>query len=210
MTQLPLSPIAQQTLALAGVVQSAKLVDKLAKTGYDDPEILETQIHALLATDPPSTEAVFIDRHHLRNGLNTLKQLLNQEADDLAEVMRYSLSMVHLQGKLSSRKDMLGAIASRLEQAKQQAKHFSPNHENVIANLASIYIDTISTFRFRIQVNGNPTYLQQEAVVNKIRCLLLSGIRCSVLWRQCGGSRLKLLLNRKRYVETCEQLLRLN
>jgi len=210
MNSSPLSRHAEQVLALAGVVQAAMLVDKLAKTGYDDAESVQTQVHSLLATDPASTEAVFVDRYHMRSGLTALRKMLNQEGEDFAEVLRYSLSMIHLQNKLSSRNDMLAAIGSRIEQAKNQAEHFSPDHENVIANLASIYTDTISTFRFRIQVNGNPVYLRQDATVNKIRTLLLSGIRCAILWRQCGGGRIKLLFNRKRYIQACDELLRMN
>ena len=210
MNNSPMTAYSEQVLALAGLVQAAMLVDKLAKTGYDDAEPLKTQVHALLVTDPPSTESVFVDRYHLRSGLSALRKMLNQDGDDFAEVLRYSLSMIHLQNKLSRRKDMLAAIGSRIDQAKSQAEHFSPDHENVIANLASIYTDTISTFRFRIQVNGNPVYLRQDATVNKIRTLLLSGIRCAILWRQCGGSRIKLLFNRKRYVQACDELLRMN
>ncbi len=201
------SKLVNQVISLAGIVQAVQLVEKLANSGYDDSEQFATMVHALLETEPGSTEAVFIDRHHLKPGLETLVKLLNQEQDASGDVMRYCLGIVHLERKLNARKDMLALIGSRLAQAKNQATHFSPTHSNVIANIASIYLDTISTFAFRIQVNGNSTHLQQETTVNKIRCLLLAAIRCAVLWRQNGGGRIKMILQRRKYADTAQALL---
>ena len=89
-------------------------------------------------------------------------------------------------------------IANRLDQAANQLEHFPSNHDNVVANLADIYTDTISTFRFRIQVTGDHNYLTQQRIANQIRVLLFSGIRAAMLWKQFGGSRLHLLFYRKR------------
>ena len=218
--------IRNQVIALAGVAQAAALVDKLARTGYDDSEAFNTLVHALLQTDPLSTESVFMDRHHLRLGLNTLRQILQQgnaPQDDVnehynySEILRYTLSMVHLERKLSGNKQMLATVGKHLEQVKRQVEHFQVNdgaspyrNENVIANIASIYVETVSTFRFRIQVNGNPNYLQQELIVHKIRCLLLCGIRSAVLWRQMGGGRFTILFHRKKHAEMAAELLRLH
>ena len=92
---------------------------------------------------------------------------------------------------------MLNQIGERLEQASRQAEHFSTSHTNVIANLAQVYQDSISTFRHRIQVNGYADYLQQESIAQRIRCLLFAGIRAAMLWHQLGGRRRHLILNRK-------------
>ena len=218
--------IRNQVLALAGLAQAATLVDKLARTGIDDSESYATLVHALLQTDPPSTEATFIDKNHLRSGLATLRHLLAQEPvtdreKNYSEILRYMLSMVHLESKLSKRNEMLTAIGKRLGEVNNQVTHFSSSqgtnlehngllHPAVIANIALIYTDTISTFRFRIQVNGNPRHLQDETVINKIRALLLCGIRCAVLWHQVGGSRFRLLWNRKQHAEIADSLLKLH
>lgn len=219
--------IHNQIIALAAVAQAATLIDKLARTGYDDSESFKTLIHGLLETQPSSTAAVFIDSQHLRLGLETLRYLLQQgdtkanSNHNYSEIMRYCLSMLHLERKLGSRQDMLETIGKRIQQVKSQTEHFRPGeetgklhsgmlHENVLANIASIYTDTLSTLRFRVQVNGNPTYLQQELMVHKIRSLLLCGIRAAVLWRQVGGGRLTLLLKRKQYAQITSELLRLH
>jgi len=207
-----------QILALAGVAQAALLVDKLARTGIDDAEAFDTLVHGLLELHPANTEAVFIDRRHLRPGLETLQNLLRQDqrkgGTQLSEVLRYTLSMLHVERKLNSDKAMLGTIGKRLEQVKRQIELFNPgpdsgalHQDRVLSNIAALYTDTISTFRFRIQVNGNPRHLQQEVVVHRIRCLLLCGIRAAVLWRQVGGNRFTLLFNRKKHVAMASELL---
>jgi high frequency lysogenization protein len=103
---------------------------------------------------------------------------------------------------------MMDVIGSRLDKSRQQAEHFSKNHENVIAGLAEIYSDTISTFSFRIQVLGEYRHLQQTRIANQIRTLLFAGIRSAVLWRQLDGRRLKIILHRNKIARIAEQLLK--
>ena len=208
--------IENQVIALAAVAQAATLIDRLARTGQDDSEAFKTLVHGLLEMNPRSTAEIYIDPAHLRTGYQTLCYLLQsgggtpETRQNNAEIMRYCLSMLHLERKLVTRKDMLDTVGHRLEQVKAQIEHFRPSdesgkihggylHKSVLANIASVYTDTLSTLRFRVQVNGNPTHLQQEQVVHRIRTLLLCGIRAAVLWRQIGGTRLGLLLKRKDY-----------
>ena len=124
------------------------------------------------------------------------------------DAMRYALGALHLQKKLAGRKDMLNTIANRIEQAANQAEHFSSTHENVVGNLGQIYSETISTFRFRIQVMGDYNYLQQTRIASQIRALLLAAIRSAMLWRQVGGNRWQLLLQRKALAAEVDKLLR--
>lgn len=68
------------------------------------------------------------------------------------------------------------------------------SHANVFASVAETYSSTLSSFRFRIQVTGNPTYLQQPMNTNRVRSYLLAGIRATTLWRQVGGRKWHLVL----------------
>jgi high frequency lysogenization protein len=200
----------ETTLALAGVVQAALLVEQVAKTGYLQSDAYKCSIDSLLDLNPSSTLAVYGgDVQNLRSGLEGLREMLTGQHQH-QEAMRYALGALHLQKKLAGRKDMLNVIASRIGQAGNQAEHFSSTHENVIANLANLYSETISTFRFRIQVMGDYNYLQQARIANQIRALLLAAIRSAMLWRQLGGSRLQLLLQRKAILSCVEELLRTN
>lgn len=196
------------TLALAGVVQAASLVEQVAKTGYVQANAYKCSIDSLLDLNPASTLAIYGgDVQNLRPGLEALRDMLVGQHKH-QEALRYALGALHLQKKLAGRKDMLNVVASRINQANNQAEHFSSTHENVIANLANLYSETISTFRFRIQVMGDYNYLQQTRIANQIRALLLAAIRSAMLWRQLGGSRLQLLLKRKAILNCVEELLR--
>ncbi|MEE3191683.1 MAG: DUF489 family protein, partial [Pseudomonadota bacterium] len=102
---------------------------------------------------------------------------------------------------------MLDALGQGIQQASRQAEHFSNAHPNTIAALADLYKQTLSQLSFRIRVTGNPTYLQNAGTADKVRAILLSGIRAAILWRQVGGRRWQLLFSRRRYSEICRDLL---
>lgn len=196
------------TLALAGIAQAAILVEQVAKTGYVQPDAYKCTIESLLDLNPASTLAVYGgDVQNLRLGLETLRNML-QGQHKHQDALRYCLGALHLQKKLANNKSMLRTLGNRLEQAAQQAEHFSSTHENVISNLGDLYSATISTFRFRIQVMGDQSYLSQPRIAHQIRALLLAAIRSTTLWRQLGGNRWQLLLQRKAIANCVDDLLR--
>lgn len=197
-----------QTIALAGVCQAANLVQQIAHNGQCSEASLETCIRSLFATDPATTLDVYGgDLPDIREGLVTLASILSQQSKQQdIEVLRYVLNLIHLESKLNRRSDMLDVIGSRIDQARHTASHFGYTHSNLISNLASVYADTISTFRLRIQVSGNPAVLQRDENAAKVRALLLAGIRSAVLWRQTGGRRWQLIFNRKKVIENARHL----
>lgn len=199
-----------RALALAGIFQAAALVDRLATTGYLPQEEFRTCVESLLAQNPESTLATYGgELSNLELGLRTLADSLGGLRKEAAQVhLRYLLGILHLQQKLSGRKDMLAIIGTRLTQANHQAEHFGSTHDNVIANLAGLYSDTISNFRYRIHVHGEATYLQQQRVANQVRTLLFSGIRSAMLWQQVGGRRWQIILYRKQLLARATELSR--
>lgn len=195
-------------LAAAGILQATALVEQLARTGYVPSDTYRCSIKSLLNLNPSNTQAVYGNLKDLKLGLDSLHSLLLSSKDLQSNTVRYSVGILHLQKRLAKRKDMLSVLGSRLKQAAAQAEHFDITHENVIANIADIYAETISTFQFRIQVEGDPDYLQQQRIANQVRALLLAGIRSVTLWRQLGGSRLHLLFYRKKLLQATEELLK--
>jgi high frequency lysogenization protein len=199
------------SIALAGLFQATGLVEQLAKTGYVPTDAYRTSIESLFAANPETALDVYgNDLTHLHSGLSLVREILQTGNGQQrhADALRYSLGVLHLQKKLNSRKDMLGVVGSRLKSAAQQAQHFSSTHDNVIANLGDLYSETISTFRFRIQVSGDYNYLQQQRIAHQVRALLLAAIRSATLWRQLGGNRWHLLFHRKKIAEAVDELLR--
>jgi high frequency lysogenization protein len=198
-----------RTLALAGVIQAATLVKQLACKGSINQDELTTCINSIFETDPASTLAVYGGSpKNLITGLQSLITLFTEGKQPKdQEIARYTISMLHLERQLIKKSNMMNIIQRGVERAKTQAYHFSATHDNVIANLASVYTDTISTFKFRIHVSGENTYLSNPNIINKIRSILLAGIRSAVLWRQLGGSRWQLVFGKRTMLQDAKMLL---
>ncbi len=197
-----------RTLALAGVFMIADLVKQIAQTGNADESDVETCLGSLFVENPDATEEVFEHLIHLRRGL---KVMIDQLGGDTArrdlDVTRYVVSLLHLERKLDTKSALMQRIEAGLASANQQRKHFPLTHANVLANLANIYADSISTLTPRIMVSGEPIHLNNEANASKIRALLLAGIRAAVLFRQVGGRRWQILLQRHRFYKEAQHLL---
>lgn len=200
----------QQVLALAGLFQAAFLVEQVAKTGQVSEEQLRTSIESLLDQNPASVEAVYGNKlSNLRIGLQEVKFLTDGQSrtGSSPDVIRYALSLLHLEGQLRKNKATLEVIGKGINNANRQLQHFNSTHENIIANLAGLYQDTISKFRYRIHVTGTAQHLQNSQNANKIRALLLAGIRSAMLWRQVGGRRWQLMFSRRKLNRAVIQLL---
>lgn len=193
-------PTSDQAIALAGVFHCAELVDKLAHNGYVSELQLGQAMTALLNQNPQSVMDLYGDLDNLELGMTSMRVAIEQDTKTTTDVMRYVIGIMYLARKLTSDKKRLTDIGEGIEIAGRQAEVFTPMHDNVVANIASLYSNTISTLPSRIKVRGNPLYLKQTAVAQRTRCLLFSGIRSAFLWHQLGGKRRHLLWQRKLFI----------
>lgn len=203
-------PTKQQALALAAIFQASNQVYKLAYTGDSDIETMEFSMSTLLNQNPDSLGQLYGPIDNLQDGLVTMQRFL-ENAKNISEhrhkeVISYVMSSIHLASKLSSDQQLLSKIENGIDKARLQAEHFSMIHDNVVTNVGALYQDTISKMRLRIQVMGSAVYLQQSGVAARIRCMLFAAIRNAFLWRQLGGKRRHLLLQRKAFVEVINKL----
>ena len=197
-----------QTIALAGISQACLLVKELASTGtVVNSTAIETSINSILKLDSDTVIDIYGDLSNIKSGLEQLKLQLTGRTIADPEQARYAASLVFLEKQLSNRPEMLNKIKVGVEKAQFQSETFGIMHENVLANLGDLYHSTISTLQPRIMVNGEEEFITQPAIINKIRTLLLSGIRSALLWRQCGGARWKFLFFRKKIQDEVEFLL---
>ena len=203
-------PTKQQALALAAVFQASNQVYKLAYNGVSDKEKMSFSMSTLLNQNPDSLDQLYGSIENLEDGLDSMKMFLenanNVSEPKYKEVISYVMSSIHLASKLSNDNQLLTKIDDGIDNARQQADHFSITHDNVYSNVGSLYQDTISNMRLRIQVMGSAVYLQQSAVAARIRCMLFAAIRNAFLWRQFGGKRRHLLIQRKAFLKVINQL----
>lgn len=195
-------------IALAAIVQSIVLVQQIADTGQVDQAEFETLLNSLLATSAPTTEAVYGNLSQLKMGTEQIiSQLSKKKSNKDIALLRHVISLLHLERQLAKRPQMLELIAKEIVQIPQQADYFgSINSPQVIARLADIYHRTISELTPRVQVQGDPAFLQQSDNVNKVRALLLAGIRAAMLWQQKGGRRWHFVFQSNKVLQSAVEL----
>lgn len=214
-----------QVVALAAVAQSAALVSKLALHGNASQTELLASVNALLALNPRSETDIYPNLGHLNLGLRTLDDMLSLgRSPENTSLVRYTWGMLSIRNKLDMNSAMQSNIRDRLQSiqslllvpenatpwrmAETEKTDGQLRQEQSFEQLATLYQDTISTLSHRIQVHGQEDYLQNDYVSNRVRSLLLAGIRSAVLWHQLGGRRWRLILYRKRLQETASALRR--
>ena len=130
--------------------------------------------------------------------------LLNAQGDQ--NLTRYWLSLLALEGKLSKNPDAKQTLGNRISRLKEQEIHYARDSETMLSIMANIYSDVISPLGKKIHILGSPDYLRQELVQNKIRAVLLAGIRSAVLWKQMGGTKWQILFFRRKLLATAKQI----
>ena len=201
--------IEQRTLALAGVAQAARIVDLAAKTGSWPTPFVEASIHSLFCFEPDAVDAVFGTPQGIRLGLEQLSACLSLSQDEsAAQTLRYTLAMLQLEKRFAKRDDLQSIVHARLKHAAYGADNFSSSINTLASGIAAIYQDTLSTLPYRIKITGSAQHLNSPQVADLVRSLLLCGVRAAFLWRQLGGSRFKLMLNRGDIRDTAARLAR--
>lgn len=198
----------EKTLALAAVIQAVGLVDQLARTGQAQPEALEASLDSLFAFSSDNVEQVFGGIAPLEFGIRGLRDILS--GNDYAEkqnILRYSMGVLHLQKRLRKDREVSALMASRLQHAAKNREMNGNDISSLCTSLDAIYQDTLSKYRFRLQIRGSAQQLQNPNNAARIRALLLAAVRAAYLWRQAGGSRWVLLLQRRHLFEQTRRLL---
>ncbi|MFT2110170.1 high frequency lysogenization protein HflD [Marinomonas sp. 2405UD68-3] len=199
-----------QAIALSALFQAAELVATLAKTGQVNQEQLTPLLDSVLILDAPNTCDIYGGEWEwstqLQQGKQLCKKTLGNDRNSVdPDIIRYALSVLHLEAKLSKDKTMLSTVGTKLGNLVRQRDHFdSSTHANIIAAMSGLYQDTLSNLSFRIQVQGDSRFLQQGHIAEQVRAILLSGVRAAILWRQLGGRRWHFIFKRKALLHALE------
>ncbi len=197
-----------RTLALAGIYQSASLVKQIANRGMANSAIIESSIESLFRFDAETVEAVFGNLAGVAHGLRVLRDQFDShyQRSDM-ELTRYVFSLVSLEKRLRNNTAILDRLKHGLQDIEAQLAFFDLGDKPIYSKLAELYKTTVSQLGPRIVVRGEQPYLSNEVNASKVRAILLAGIRSSVLWRQCGGSRWQFVFGRKAYLNECKAIL---
>lgn len=192
-------------MALGAATQCTVLIHQLATRGQADEQQLAACLDPLFVINPDSVAEIYPQPVHFSKGLSVLQQIFDSHGlKENAEAARYLLGVLVLQKKFLKINKMQATIGERLEYIGRSRKDGSltPMSDQEFAEISRVYQDTLSNLTYRIHVGGNPEYLRQPEVANRIRSLLLAAIRSAVLWHQLGGRRWHLFVYKKRIRET--------
>ncbi len=196
-----------QTLALASMLQSAKLINQLANGEAINQAAFDCSLDSLFTLDAGSVEDIYGHGEGLISGLKMLVSYLGgDQATVQKPIIYYVLGMIKLQGKMMKSPDLMAQIEQGLNTIDKQVSAFELSQSARVSKIDGLYRDTISQLKPRIIVQGNQLHLSNSDTTSRVRTLLFAGIRAAVLWRQKGGSRWQLLFARKRILEQAEQL----
>jgi len=196
-----------RTLALAGAFQAVYLCKSLATTGTCDQDDLGATLRSILTLNADRVvDAYGGSARGVTRGLRVLKNQLggSDEARDL-DLSRYALALIQLGTNIQ--RDASTVEQLRIGISRAQSLEFDITDPTMISNFANLYRSSISHLSPRIMVSGDPGHLNDNDTASTIRATLLGGLRSVVLWRQCGGSRPTMILQRAQYVRHADQLL---
>lgn len=201
----------EKAVALAGLFQSAALVQGIARTGESDKASFQALMTSIFTFDADGCSEVYGGINGVKFGIDALLQVLkNKQAQQYADSIRYTISILQVEKLLRRSPDINQILRSRLEQAANQMAHFDGVTDPAITGkLNDIYLDSLAKLKFRIQVNGSPEHLQNQQNAAKIRACLLAGVRSAMLWRQLGGTRIQLAFGRRKLIKCIDSLLEL-
>ncbi len=203
-----LNSLENRVIALAGLHQACAMVQQTARQGKIISPPVQTCIHSLFKVDAESVIDVYGSLHDLKTGFETLIRQFELTRPDIhdMEVTRYLLTLIHLERKLARKPALLDKLAEGIRSAAKQADYFSETHDNVLASLAELYQQTLSTLSPTVMVIGEQGVLSNPENANLVRTLLLAGIRSAMLWRQCGGKRWHFLFARRKILQEAVRL----
>lgn len=192
----------QRVLALAGTLEACVGVQSLALSGQIGVDSLQCLVGSIKMIDAPDVVSVFGDRSGLARGLGLMVGGIGQATDSkVIDVYRYMNTLISLKKSLFANSVAQQKVIDRLDWIK------TLDEQELFASCAELYLEAVSPLKPRVYVQGEQRFLQQEEVSNKIRTMLLAGIRCVVLWEQLGGGRFEMLLRRKAYQSAAGELL---
>ena len=203
-----MSDLRDQTLALASMFQSAVLINLLAHGESINQAAFDCSLDSLFTLDASSTEDIYGHGEGLIQGLRTLKSYLsgdNRHPDKI--IAYYVLTTIKLCNRLLENDSVIQNIQQGLIDIEQQTDDFDMSQTGKLHKIDGLYQSTISQIKPRIIVQGDQSSLTHSDITSKIRTLLFAAVRAAVLWKQRGGSRLKLVFSRKKYIHEAQLLL---
>ncbi|WP_068859690.1 lysogenization protein HflD [Perlucidibaca aquatica] len=189
-----------KTLALAAIFQAAGLANELARKGSTDSSVEAFLTQTVLVMDTDNISEIYPSIDGLKPGLRWLEGCLLEQGRGLqnaGEIIRIALGVIQVEGQFNEHEGVQNTLRTRLENINRQ-RVMNPDMSSTELNnlFGSAYVDSLGQLRFRVQIRGDAKQLQAPGMAERIRAILLAGVRAAWLWRRLGGRRWHLIFTR--------------
>lgn len=209
-----MSDIKSEAIALAALFQCCLQIDRLSQTGYYDEQAVAAVIRALLVTNPKDVEEIY-NTADLKTGFRQLIKCTDKSDTQTVIASKDITSMAFKLIELSVRVERNTRVFNRLsdeidalEKAILTEQADFLDGDSSVVNTRSnfhlfgtLYQSIISPNFPPLIIYGQENILKDTDNQEKIRALLLAGIRAVILWRQLGGRRRFFIFRRNKILE---------
>lgn len=202
--------IDERIIAMSAQFQSALIVHTLALGKQVSTPELSCVLQALYIFNAETASELY-PLALLRPGLEAVEEFLSRKwPKSKMPIFRYAFSFGTVAKLILKDAARSQSIRDHLKKNQYQLQHFEVTHPNVMGNLSDLYLKTISTLPKKIFLVGHKDILSQTAVMQKIRAILLAGIRAGVQWRLQGGRGWHCVVHRTKMLQRVRHLLALS
>lgn len=194
-----------KTLALAAIFQAAGLANELARRGQTDSEAEAYLLQSVLVMDTDDASVIYPGSQGLTKGLTWLEGcLLNQGRglEQAGEIIRLGLAIIQVERHFERNDEVRDGLRKRLLSLQHQ-RALTPDmtQSELSGQLGSAYVDSLGNLGFRVQIRGDARQLQSPGMAERIRAILLAGVRAAWLWQRLGGRRWHLVFTRTQILQ---------
>ena len=196
--------IETQVLAISGVLRAARIVQDLARRGRTQSEHFRCALVSVGTVDESDAKKALGGIHSLVFGLDDLTQ--KQPDAFLMERVRYATALLDLAKTLGKSPEASGQIGKVLAELPDHLDGAEPDSLESIGALADVYTSNLSDLTPKILIKGEQRFLEDPSLVEKVRAILLAGVRAAYLFSQAGGRKWHLFVYRKKFAAVAAQL----
>lgn len=193
-----------QVLAISGVLRAARIVQDLARRGRTQSEHFRCALVSVGTVDESDAKKALGGIDSLVFGLDDLTQ--KQPDAFLMERVRYATALLDLAKTLGKSPEASGQIGKVLAELSDHLDGAEPDSLESIGALADVYTSNLSDLTPKILIKGEQRFLEDPSLVEKVRAILLAGVRAAYLFSQAGGRKWHLFVYRKKFAAVAAQL----
>lgn len=210
-----------ETMALGALFQCCGQITRVASTGYFDELAASCVLRAMLVTDPKTLEDIY-DPPQLATGLRLMLEALGNSPGDktreIIDITKIAFKIIALELSIERSAGVFARMGGEIDRIRALAGQEDPNctapdcrivlKQDYVREYAVLYQSLISPNFTKLIIYGEAAVLSRTENQEKIRALILAGIRAALLWRQEGGRRRWLFFRRKAILDYARNLLR--